>query len=57
MGQVLMAAERATDDTYLWATVQFLADRLPDNDPDAIAFARAARQGRDRQCCGCSRGK
>ena len=26
------------DDAYLWAAVQFLADRLPDTDPDAIAF-------------------
>jgi putative DNA methylase len=43
MGQVLADSERAADDTYLWATVQFLADRLPDNDPDAIAFTRVLR--------------
>lgn len=31
MGQVLAASERGVDNTYLWSTVQFLADRLPDN--------------------------
>ncbi|MFE7214530.1 DUF1156 domain-containing protein [Streptomyces sp. NPDC057611] len=43
MGQVLVASERAADDTYLWAAVQFLADRLPDNDPDSVAFTRVLR--------------
>ncbi|KJK51673.1 DNA methyltransferase [Lentzea aerocolonigenes] len=43
MGQVLLASERSTDDSYLWAAIQFLADRLPDNDPDAIAFTRVMR--------------
>lgn len=43
MGQVLVASERATDDTYLWAAIQFLADRLPSNDPDAVAFTRVLR--------------
>ncbi|MFF2629274.1 DUF1156 domain-containing protein [Kitasatospora griseola] len=43
MGQVLVDAERAADDSYLWAAVQFLADRLPDNDPDSIAFTRVLR--------------
>jgi hypothetical protein len=43
MGQVLVSSERAADDTYLWAAVQFMADRLPDNDPDAIAFTRLLR--------------
>jgi putative DNA methylase len=27
----------------LWAAIQFLADRLPDSDPDAIAFHRVLR--------------
>ncbi|WP_434450237.1 hypothetical protein [Lentzea sp. E54] len=43
MGQVLLDSERTTDDSYLWAAIQFLADRLPDNDPDAIAFTRVMR--------------
>ncbi|MGW6197289.1 hypothetical protein ACWF0M_14195 [Kribbella sp. NPDC055110] len=43
MGEVLAASERSADDTYLWAAVQFLADRLPDNDPDSIAFTRVLR--------------
>jgi putative DNA methylase len=43
MAQVLVAAERGADDTYLWAAVQFIADRLPGNDPDAIAFTRVLR--------------
>ncbi|MEI5036115.1 hypothetical protein RB201_36110 [Streptomyces sp. S1A(2023)] len=43
MGQVLAAAERAADDTFLWAAVQFLADRLPDNDPDSVRFTRVLR--------------
>lgn len=43
MGQVLAASERGIDDTYLWSTVQFLADRLPGNDPDSIAFTRVLR--------------
>lgn len=43
MGEVLVASGRGTDDAYLWAAVQFLADRLPDADPDAIAFNRVLR--------------
>jgi adenine-specific DNA methylase len=43
MGQLLASAERDADDSYLWAAIQFLADRLPDNDPDAVAFARVLR--------------
>jgi adenine-specific DNA methylase len=43
MGAELAAAERDPEDTYLWAAVQFLADRLPDNDPDSIAFTRVLR--------------
>ncbi|MFD3561892.1 hypothetical protein ACFWVU_19720 [Streptomyces sp. NPDC058686] len=43
MGQVLADAEHAADDTFLWAAVQFLADRLPDNDPDAVRFTRVLR--------------
>lgn len=43
MGEVLVAAERDPEDTYLWAATQFLADRLPDSDPDSIAFTRVLR--------------
>jgi adenine-specific DNA methylase len=43
MGEVLVESERQADDNYLWAAIQFLADRLPDNDPDAIAFTRVLR--------------
>ena len=43
MGQALLDSERSPDDTQLWSAVQFLADRLPDNDPDAIAFTRVLR--------------
>lgn len=43
MGEVMVAAERDPEDTYLWAAIQFLADRLPDNDPDSVAFTRVLR--------------
>jgi putative DNA methylase len=43
MGEVLAASGRASDDPYLWAAVKFLADRLPDSDPDAIALTRVLR--------------
>lgn len=43
MGTVLAESERAADDSYLWAAVGFLADRLPDKDPDSIAFNRLLR--------------
>ena len=43
LGQVLVDSGRSTDDTHLWASIQFLADRLPDNDPDAVAFTRVLR--------------
>ena len=43
MGQILASAGRDSDDVYLWAAIQFLADRLPDNDPDAVALTRVLR--------------
>jgi len=43
MGQVLLDANRASDDTQLWAAIQFLADRLPDTDSDGVAFTRVLR--------------
>lgn len=43
MGAVLAASGRDSGDAYLWAAVKFLADRLPDSDPDSIAFNRVLR--------------
>ena len=43
MGQVLADAGRDAEDVHLWAAIQFLADRLPDNDPDAVALTRMLR--------------
>lgn len=43
MGEVMIAADRDPEDTYLWAAIQFLADRLPDNDSDSVAFTRVLR--------------
>lgn len=43
MGQVLLDANRTSDDTQLWAAIQFLADRLPDTDSDGVAFTRVLR--------------
>lgn len=43
MGEVLAESGRDTDDPYLWATVKFLADRLPGTDPDVIALTRVLR--------------
>ncbi|PTR36691.1 adenine-specific DNA methylase [Rhodococcus sp. OK611] len=43
MGEVLANSGRSADDAYLWAAVKFLADRLPDSDPDAVAFTRVLR--------------
>ncbi|WP_432163937.1 DUF1156 domain-containing protein [Streptomyces tendae] len=43
MGEVLAAAEHTADDTFLWSAIQFLADRLPDNDPDSVRFTRVLR--------------
>lgn len=43
MGEVLAASGRDPQDAYLWAAVKYLADRLPDSDPDAIGFNRVLR--------------
>jgi putative DNA methylase len=43
MGEVLAASQFESDDQFLWAAVQFLADRLPDADPDSVAFHRVLR--------------
>jgi adenine-specific DNA methylase len=38
-----LADSRREDDPYLWAAVKFLSDRLPESDPDAIAWTRIIR--------------
>jgi adenine-specific DNA methylase len=45
VAEVLVASGRDADvdDPYLWAAIAFLADRLPDTDPDAIAWTRILR--------------
>lgn len=43
VGAVLAEAGRDTEDAYLWAAIAFLADRLPDSDPDAIAWTGILR--------------
>ncbi|MBK0869890.1 DUF1156 domain-containing protein [Saccharopolyspora sp. HNM0986] len=43
VSEVVLAAGRDADDTYLWATMRFLSGQLPDADPDAIAFSRILR--------------
>jgi hypothetical protein len=43
MGEVLAASQYEADDQFLWGAIKFLADRLPDSDPDSIAFHRVLR--------------
>lgn len=43
VSEVLLTAGRDADDGYPWAAMRFLADRLPDSDPDAIAWTRILR--------------
>lgn len=43
VGEVLTAAGRQEDDSFLWAAISFLADRLPDADTDAIAWTGMLR--------------
>jgi putative DNA methylase len=45
--EVLAAAGRDTDDSYLWGAIAFLANRLPDADPDAIAWNGLLRNRRN----------
>jgi hypothetical protein len=42
VGEVLSNSLRE-DDPYLWATVKFLSERLPDSDEDAIAWTKLVR--------------
>ena len=43
MGEVLAASGRTSEDSYLWGAVKFVADRLPESDPDSIALSRVLR--------------
>ena len=43
MGEVLAASQYEADDQFLWAAIKFLADRLPDSDPDSIGLHRVLR--------------
>jgi len=43
MGEVLASSHLEAQDEFLWSAIQFLADRLPDSDPDAVAFHRVLR--------------
>jgi putative DNA methylase len=43
MGEELAASQFDPDDQFLWAAIQFLAERLPDSDPDSVAFHRVLR--------------
>lgn len=45
VGEVLAVSGKDTD-PYLWAAMTFLADRLPDSDPDAIAWTSIVRNRR-----------
>ena len=43
VGEVLDASGRDATDDFLWAAIAFLADRLPDADPDAVAWTGLVR--------------
>lgn len=43
MGEVLANSSLDVGDEFLWSATQFLADRLPDSDPDSVAFHRVLR--------------
>lgn len=43
MGEVMAVGGRNPDDAQLWSAIGFLVDRLPDNDPDAVALTRVLR--------------
>lgn len=43
---VLIAAGRDTEDSHLWAALTFLCSRLPETDPDRLAWTALARARR-----------
>lgn len=57
VAEVLVASGRDEDDGFLWAAIAFLADRLPDGDPDALAWSGMlrARKGVSSAARGVSR--
>jgi putative DNA methylase len=46
VGEVFLTSGRDDEDTFLWGAVSFLADRIPDADPDAIAWSGILRARR-----------
>jgi len=47
VGETLAKSGRETEDSYLWGAIAFLAGRLPDADPDAIAWTGLMRNRRN----------
>ena len=43
VGEILVASQRNTDDPFLWAAMKYLSSRLPEADPDAIAWTELVR--------------
>jgi putative DNA methylase len=46
VGEVLAASQRSLDDPYLWAAMAFLSSKLPEADPDALAWTGLVRSKR-----------
>ena len=46
VGEVLAASQRSLDDPYLWAAMGFLSSKLPEADPDAVAWTGLVRAKR-----------
>jgi putative DNA methylase len=46
VAEVILASGRDDSDEFLWAAISFLADRLPDGDPDVIAWNGLVRARR-----------
>jgi adenine-specific DNA methylase len=47
VGEVLAVAGRDSEDSYLWGALAFLTDKLPDADPDGIAWTGLLRNRRN----------
>jgi putative DNA methylase len=46
VSEVLLAAGRDSEDAYLWAALSYLSTKLPEGDPDAIAWTSLVRSRR-----------
>jgi len=46
VGEVLAASQRSVDEPYLWAAMAFLSSKLPEADPDAVAWTGLVRNKR-----------